>query len=238
VYGEELIPSGYSQVQETTELQRMRKTLLGSAGDPLYENIRLAQYMTLLQTHPTWSSFVSERDSRITYVAGAWTFYDVGSQVEVSGGSTMRLETTGKPITNNEAGQCIFRASISAEAGPALRIVDAISRQTRIVPIEVIDQVTTPFDIVPGVQGQILLSGPWAPGELWDASALATSVSSLSSVLTSLIDTAGVETIQLVAKAGEDVRDHWVRGYGIGDRLGAALVAYVLEMESLHGQAS
>lgn len=238
VYGEELIPAEYAPAQETTALQRVRATLLGTDGDALYENVRLAQYMTLLHAHQAFAEYVTGADSRITYVPGAWPFYDVGQQITVQGPTDpIGLTTYGLPLAEGVVGQCLFLLRVTTDIYPLITVTSkAGARWTKTLEVSVADGVSSRFDLLPGLSAQFMLApGGWVIGSGWDITAVTARVPSLATVLANLKSRAGVEIAQLVERADDTVKDLWLHGHGLTDQLAAGLVAYVLEMERQYG---
>lgn len=67
VDGEEFIPEEYKQLATPAEIKKIRDSMLGTAGDPLYENYILYILMHVLHSVDVSRDYILGLDPRYTY---------------------------------------------------------------------------------------------------------------------------------------------------------------------------
>jgi hypothetical protein len=238
-HGEEYIPEEFEQLELPADLVRIRNVLLGEYGDPLYENYRMAQYLTLIHTHATLWQYIVEHDDRITYDINAWQFSRLKEAITVSPNSNteMELRVMGKPTADDEIGRISFSYIIGTSAGPSVDIHNVKDHLKHAEDISITDQVSTTFPIGNGMTGQLLIpAGSWAEDMVFHVMALVEPSYSLGDIY-NILDTRAAQYINPIMREQDEIlQDLWRNGHGITDTLGAALVGYVNEVHKVYAK--
>jgi hypothetical protein len=235
--GEEYIEEGFSPVELTAPLTKIREVLLGSYGDPLYENYRLAQYMSLLHAHPTLRQVIKEQDTRVTYDWHSWRFSQVKQAVTVTATTSTSLELTilGQPVADEVAGQLSFSYILGTGAGPTVDVNNVKARNRKNHNLTIVDQTTNVFGIGTELSGRFMVPGnAWEVNTVWHVQAVCSPKAGTADILHQLRTAAGPETARVMEQQDITLRDLWRSGHGIPDLMGSALVGYLREVQKLY----
>jgi hypothetical protein len=185
-FGEEYVPSDYRVLTYDSSLTALRSTMLGVAGDSLFQNYRLAQLMACLHGVPQTLRRVLELDGRFTYrpfELGLGQF-DQAVTVEPVNEFVMQCAIAGTPAADERAGRSTFRYQLTTLAGPALQIKDYGTGQTRTADLTITGELSEPVPLTPEISAVLSVpTGSWRTDATWVVTALAVSRQDLSSVL-------------------------------------------------------
>ena len=236
VFGEEFISAEYRKLDYAGTLDFIRGRLLGSIGDPLYENYRLAQLMGIMHALQYTEELVLSLDTRITYRPFSPVFmpFDFSVEIEEVNDQGMLLTTSGTPVANDAIGKALYRWSVRTAAGPILEVKEIATNVWQPHPITINGTTASPVTLENGVVLQITVPiGGWQVGAEW----LVTSTSRPAVDLGLLIDavnglSAGV-IVDLFQGVPSTFRTLWFQGVSLVDQLGGLLGAFVTKAEEI-----
>lgn len=234
-YGEEYIPAAYQRLDYAGHLQRVRNTLLGTFGDPLYENYRLAQYMSIVHANQYTEELALGLDSRFTYRPFEPSFmsFDTSIETQEINSKGLVLSATGTPTVNESVGRALYRSSVRTLAGPSLAVKDVSNNQWVEYDVTITSSETNTIELENGVLLQITVPGAWEEGAEWLVTSMARPTKDLGYFVASL-DSLGPNTLYSLFQASSDTyRNLWYSGVSLVDQLGGVLGAFIHAAEEI-----
>ena len=236
-FGEEYVPTDYMPLDYPTDLVAIRQSLIGAAGDPLYQNYRLAQLMAVAHANQYCRDYLLSLDPRYTYRPFSVKFSDivVGNVIDPLDAKGMTLSATGIPQSNDATGRAMFQWQVTTEnhSGASLLLQPLGTTLATHYPLTLVGEDCAPVTLENGISLQLHVPiGGWLPGAMW----MVTSVSRPTSDLSLVLATAGA----LVRAIGQVVLDVpasfkllWTKGVSQADRFGGLIGAFVYKAEQV-----
>lgn len=235
-FGEEYIPTDYKVLDYAGPLNRIRGKLVGTAGDPLYENYRLMQLMSLLHANQYSEELVLSLDDRYTYRPFSPSFMDFDASIEVEevDAKNLQLTASGDPESDETVGKSLYRWTVRTEAGPQLWTKEAIINQWRQHDVIITGTDVSPVELENGVILQVSIpSGSWTAGAEWLVTSMARPVQDIGFKI-DVLNGLGVRTVEdLFQSAPKQFRTLWYEGISLVDQLGGVLGAFVYAAENI-----
>ena len=235
-FGEEYVPEEYRKLDYAGSLKRIRDVLLGTAGDPLYENYRMAQYMSIMHANQYAEELVLGLDLRYTYRPFAPSFMDFDFSVEVEklNVTVMDLTTSGEPTVNEARGKAFYRWMVRTSIGPQLVVKDMAQTQWQYFDITITDAQATPVELENGVILQLTVpTGSWAVDADWLVTSMARPTLDLGLVIETINKLGAGTVYDLFQAVPETYKNLWYEGVSLVDQLGGLLGAFVYKAEEL-----
>lgn len=233
--GEEYVPTEFTPLLYSTELQDVRRVLIGSIGDPLYQNYRLAQLMAIAHGNQYARQYILELDSRYTYQPFEDTFIDLLTGIVVTplDPGYMTLIAGGTPTADDSMGRAMYQWQVQTAAGPMLSIRDSAGNRWADTPITITGEDSSQLTMENGVTLQLHVpTGAWKVDASWIVSSTARPTKDLSYVLA-----AAGAIVRSVATVMTDVpvsfKNLWTKGVSEVDRLGGLIGAFVYKAEQV-----
>lgn len=233
-FGEEYIPEDYKVLDYSGYLERIRGRLLGTAGDPLYENYRLAQLMSIIHANQYSENLVLSLDSRYTYRPFAPSFlsFDFSIEVEEVDAKNMILTASGQPKTDETIGRSSYRWAVRTSVGPKLLVKDVISNQWTEHDLNITGTETDPVELENDTILQVEIpTGSWQPDAEWLVTTMSRPVQDIGFMVAAM-NSLGAGTVEtLFRDAPGQFRTLWYDGISLADQLGGLLGAFVSNAE-------
>jgi len=237
-YGEEYIPDGFQPQQLPGFLSIIREHLLGTFGDPLYQNYRIAQYMSILQANIYSVLAVILPDSRITYEPGSglfeWPFGITSSEINTLG---MGMQVIGLPKASDTIGRSKFSWVLTTLSGSKVQTDDVIGKVTEEHDLTVADTLTNVFPMRAkggSMEGRITApTGLVSDGAIWTVEATARPETTLGAIMTSSGQLGEDTLTQLFTGVPESFKNLWGVGESLVDRFGGFLGAVIWQLEQV-----
>lgn len=235
-FGEEYVPEAYRKLNYNGTLLRVRNALLGSVGDPLYENYRLAQLMAFMHSNQYSESLILELDTRYTYRPFQASFmqFDTSIEVEEVDSKGLQLAATGTPRANEAVGQALYRWRVRTATGPVLQVQLMGLPGWREYDIEIVGQDATPVTLDNGVVLQISVPiGGWQTEAEWLVTSMARPTTDAGYLIQAVNSLGASTTYDLFKAVPSSFKQLWYSGVSLVDQLGGLLGAFVTKAEAV-----
>lgn len=240
--GEEYIPAGFNPQELPGFLASVRSTLLGTFGDPLYQNYRLAQYTAVLHANPYANMVMYLYDQRITYDRGSGLFtFPFDTAVTDVNGLGMSLSVLRDLFASNELGRCLFEWVVSTISGPMVSVKDPKGGVQEEYALTVADTLTNTFPVKAkgaSVEGRLTVPTSVVQiGAEWTIEGTAPPTEDLGAILVKMQNIGASTLTALFSGVPDTFKNLWIQGNTLVDRMGAFLAATVwqLEVSRTHG---
>ena len=232
-FGEEFISPDFLPVVYPRVVSGICTTLLGTDGDPLFQNFRLAQAMSILHGNEHTAEYTSSFDSRITYSP-----FDSGMLAYPYGNSSVKLNSTGMDVdifgtaeANTSVGRSTFLWDIRTELGEYVTITSAWSGSERVVPIALTGGVSAPIGLDNGINFRVHVpTGSFTPGAKWQIASMVKPADGAPGLLALYIST-GAGSSVVFSGAPESLYNLWMRGTSSVDKLAGLWGAAAFQMD-------
>lgn len=236
-YGEQYVPPEFIALPYPRHLQAIRSLLIGSSGDPLYQNYMLAQLMAVMHANQYSAQYATGLDPRFTYRPFRANFFDdqpFGTTVYAVDGKGMSLEAAGDPVADDGVGRAWFSFQVSTGVGPQL-LIQPYGDHVQAIDVTVSDQLTQLVPLHNGVSVRVYIPiGSWVAGASWKVTCSARPKNELSTLLRGL-RALGPGTIEpLFTGVPVSFPNLWRYGTSAVDQLAGVLGAFVAQAEEIH----
>lgn len=235
-FGEEYIPTDYKVLDYAGPLARIRGGLLGTVGDPLYENYRLAQFMGFMHANQYTEELILSLDSRYTYKPFSPSFMDFDSSIEIEeiDAKNLQLVASGDPVADETVGKALYRWTVRTVSGPQLWVKETTNNQWRQYDVTIAGTDVSPVELENGAILQVNIpSGSWTAEAEWLVTSMARPTRDIGFSVETL-NSLGVRTIEdLFQSAPKQFRTLWYEGVSLVDQLGGVLGAFVYVAENI-----
>ena len=237
-HGEEFIPTNFGPKSLPPHLKTIRQILLGSFGDPTYQNYRLAQYMSMLHSYPMFEELVLGYDPRITYTPGEWGLDQLGTGVSASAitPTAMTISVSGDPKPDDALGRLANTWFVTTESGPQVRVTNYRDKSEFVEPVTVTGQQSSQFEIGFGLSGHFIVpAGTWQTGITWTVMSVTRPGRSLTDILDTINESNLSAAEEIFPSTSDPYRSKWKKGHNIVEQLGGLIAGWIRAAEALDG---
>lgn len=235
-YGEEYVPEAYRVLGYAGTLHKVRSVLIGSSGDPLYQNYQLAKLMDVVHANQYVEQYALSLDSRYTYrpYQSAFLDFDFSVDVEEINDKGMQLTTSGTPEASAVAGKALYRWTLRSQTGPQLMAKELMTGKTKVYDITVAGGLAAPVELENGLTVHLTVPGDsWQVDAEWSVTTTSRPSNDLSSVIADINGLGAGAVSSLFAGAPSSFYNLWHAGVSLVDQLGGALGSFIYQAEKV-----
>ena len=239
VFGEEYVPPEYLVLIYPNYLADIRQVLIGSAGDPLYQNYRLAQLMGVAHANQYCRDYFLSLDQRFTYAPFGVKFEGlaVGNIVSPLDAMGMTLTALGDPQSNDAVGRAMYQWQVVTASGPRLTVSLLGAHDINEYPLTFVGEESVAVQLENSISLQLHVpTGGWHETASWIVTSVARPTKDLSYILANTeAIVKSVETALISVPSSFKLL--WTKGVSQDDKLGGLLAAFVYKAENVrvHG---
>jgi len=235
--GEEYIPRDYAPNKYGGEVEAVRQPAIGTLGDPLYQNYRLAQIMSILHSNDVTREFVLGLDNRITYDPFKSGFFSIKDAdiVESFTDINMFLATVGKGKPNDISGKSFYSWTVRTSGTDTLTVTSDWSSDVTNYTIVLDGTLSQLIPLENGLNLRLTVpTGGWAAGVIWTVKSYNLPSVDIGSLLATYDAIGAGNSSELFLDAPKDFTNLWKNGVSAVDRLSGIFGAAIYRMDRVY----